>query len=180
MIPLIDREKTLFENWIVLICKNVSSIYFCYFAIISPEKRAWPFISPSPDMVYVWRGTISNPRPQEFYRALLTCSLKVDVCMIGKTTVLVICIHKWVKSIVFAVSIKFCDESGQAMFSINIIFILLYSRSRIENVNLLDTRPLCVQSCIFHPYVCYILSILSLPGGCKWLVDCLGFYGCVQ
>ena len=32
--------------------------------------------------------------------------------MIGKTTVLVICIHKRVKSIVFTLSIKFCDESG--------------------------------------------------------------------
>ena len=29
-----------------------------------------------------------------------------------KTTVLFICIHKWVKSIIFTVSIKFCDELG--------------------------------------------------------------------
>ena len=35
--------------------------------------------------------------------------------MIGKTTVLVICMHKQVKSIVFAVSIKFCDEKGLAV-----------------------------------------------------------------
>ena len=34
-----------------------------------------------------------------------------------KTTVLFICIHKRVKLIVFAVSIKFCDESGLAIFS---------------------------------------------------------------
>ena len=41
---------------------------------------------------------------------------KFDVCMIEKkTTVLFICIHKRVKSIVFAVSIKFCDESGLAI-----------------------------------------------------------------
>ena len=36
--------------------------------------------------------------------------------MIGKTIVLVICKHKQVKSIVFAVSMKFCDESGLAIF----------------------------------------------------------------
>ena len=41
---------------------------------------------------------------------------KFDVCIIGKTTVLFICIHKRVKSIVFVVSIKFCDESGLAIF----------------------------------------------------------------
>ena len=34
----------------------------------------------------------------------------MDWCMIEKNTVLVICIHKQVKSIVFAMSIKFCDE----------------------------------------------------------------------
>ena len=38
--------------------------------------------------------------------------------MIGKITVLVICIHKRVKSIVFAAFIKFCDESGLAIFTI--------------------------------------------------------------
>ena len=37
--------------------------------------------------------------------------------MIGKTTVLVICIHKRVKSIVFAVSIKFCEESDLAILN---------------------------------------------------------------
>ena len=31
-----------------------------------------------------------------------------------KTTVLFICIHKQVESVVFAVSIKFCDELGLA------------------------------------------------------------------
>ena len=41
---------------------------------------------------------------------------KFDMCMIEKSTILVICIHKRVKSIVFAVSIKlFCDESGLAI-----------------------------------------------------------------
>ena len=36
---------------------------------------------------------------------------KFDVCMLeNKTTVLVICIHKRDKSIVFAVSIKSCHE----------------------------------------------------------------------
>ena len=38
-----------------------------------------------------------------------------DVCIIGKTTVLFICIHKRVKSIVFVVSIKFCYKLGQAI-----------------------------------------------------------------
>ena len=38
--------------------------------------------------------------------------------MTKNTTLLVICIHKRVKSFVFAVSIKFCDESGLAIFSI--------------------------------------------------------------
>ena len=32
-------------------------------------------------------------------------------------TVLVICVHKQVKSIVFGVAIKFCDESGLAILS---------------------------------------------------------------
>ena len=43
---------------------------------------------------------------------------KFDVCMIGKTTVLVICIHKCVKSIDLAVSIKFFDESVLAILSL--------------------------------------------------------------
>ena len=41
--------------------------------------------------------------------------LDFDVCMIGKTTVLVICIHKRVEKIVLALSIKFGDEPGQAI-----------------------------------------------------------------
>ena len=43
---------------------------------------------------------------------------KFVVCIIEKktpTTVMLICIHKRVKSIVFAMSIKFCDESGLAI-----------------------------------------------------------------
>ena len=36
-----------------------------------------------------------------------------------KPTVLFICIHKRVKSIVFAVFIKFCDESGPAILSVS-------------------------------------------------------------
>lgn len=38
--------------------------------------------------------------------------------MIEKTTVLVICINKGVKSIVFAMFIKFCDESDLAILNI--------------------------------------------------------------
>ena len=34
-----------------------------------------------------------------------------------KATVLFICIHKQVKSIVFALSIKFCDKSGLAILN---------------------------------------------------------------
>ena len=41
--------------------------------------------------------------------------------MIGKTIVLVIFIHKRVKSIVFAVSIKLCDESGLAILKNSVI-----------------------------------------------------------
>ena len=44
-----------------------------------------------------------------------------------KTTVLIICIHKRVKSIVFAMSIKFCDESGLA------ILIIWIEKGKIEN-----------------------------------------------
>ena len=36
------------------------------------------------------------------------------------TTVLFICIHKRVMSIVFAVFIKFCDESGRAILSLKL------------------------------------------------------------
>ena len=42
---------------------------------------------------------------------------KFDVYMIGKTTVLVICKHKRVKSVIFAVSIKFCYKSGLAILN---------------------------------------------------------------
>ena len=41
--------------------------------------------------------------------------LDFDVCMIGKTTLMVICIHKRVEAIVLGLSIKFCDEPGQAI-----------------------------------------------------------------
>ena len=56
------------------------------------------------------------------FALLLTCflfwvSLLFDVCMIGKSTVLVICLHKRVKLIVFTVSIKFGDESGLAILN---------------------------------------------------------------
>ena len=44
----------------------------------------------------------------DFFISLMCVWLK-------KTTVLVICIHKRVKSIVFAVSINFCYKSGQAI-----------------------------------------------------------------
>ena len=40
---------------------------------------------------------------------------KFDVSMIGQITELLICIHKRIKSISFAVSIKFCNESGLAI-----------------------------------------------------------------
>ena len=40
---------------------------------------------------------------------------KFDVCMIGITSVLVICIYKRVKTI--AVTIKFCDKSGLAILN---------------------------------------------------------------
>ena len=40
---------------------------------------------------------------------------KFDVCMTGKSTVLGIYIHKRVKSIVFDVSMKTCDESSLAV-----------------------------------------------------------------
>ena len=42
--------------------------------------------------------------------------------MIGKTIVLVICLHKRVKSIVFAASMKFCDEPGLAILISNYAF----------------------------------------------------------
>ena len=53
------------------------------------------------------------------YRLLLFGFLyKFDVCMIEKTSVLFICIYYIrAKSIVFAVFIKFCVESGLATFS---------------------------------------------------------------
>ena len=51
-------------------------------------------------------------------------SYKFGVCMIEKK-LLFICIHKWAKSIVFAVSIKFCDESGLAILNIDYINFIL-------------------------------------------------------
>ena len=44
--------------------------------------------------------------------------MKFDVCMIGKTTVLVICIYKRVKSIVFIMSIKILRWIGSSDFNI--------------------------------------------------------------
>ena len=60
------------------------------------------------------------------------------VCMIGKINVLVICIHKRVKSILFVVSIKFCDELGLAILELSvkcpICFILkIYFKLQIPN-----------------------------------------------
>ena len=46
--------------------------------------------------------------------------------MIEKSSILVICIHKRVKSIAFAVSIKLCDESGLAILKIIFKYIELF------------------------------------------------------
>ena len=48
--------------------------------------------------------------------SMLACFFISLMCVwLEKTTVLFICIQKRVKSIVFAVFIKFCDESGLAI-----------------------------------------------------------------
>ena len=58
----------------------------------------------------------------QFFRLLVNMfvlfliSYKFDVCLIGKKlTVLFMCMNKRVKLIVFAVSMKFCDELSQAI-----------------------------------------------------------------
>ena len=78
----------------------------------------WPSRSVLRWMSVVWNREIRNMVLLRTFGLLLTCfyfgcfvSL-YDVCIIGKPYVLFICIHKRIKSIVFAVSIKFCDESG--------------------------------------------------------------------
>ena len=48
-------------------------------------------------------------------------------------TVLVYCIHKRVKSIVFAVSIKFCDEPGQAILS-KVVLVLWLLRGKNQEI----------------------------------------------
>ena len=82
----------------------------------------WPSRSVSRWMSYVRTREIRNMVLLSTFTLLLTCflfwvSLLFDVCMIGKSTVLVICLHKRVKLIVFTVSIKFGDESGLAILN---------------------------------------------------------------
>ena len=73
---------------------------------------------------------VRSPKPRECrnmvllstFGLLLTCtlywiSLLFDVCVIGKKSVLFICIHKRVKSIIFTISIKFFNESGLAILT---------------------------------------------------------------
>ena len=57
---------------------------------------------------------IRNKVISVYCRHVFLLWISFDVCMNGKTTVFVICIHKQVKSIVFSVSIKCWDESGLA------------------------------------------------------------------
>ena len=51
-----------------------------------------------------------------------------------KTTVLFFCIHKLVKSIVFAVSIKLCDESGLAILSNAFKFCRKYKTTNVLSI----------------------------------------------
>ena len=74
-------------------------------------------------MSEVWNSEIRNMVLLSTFGLLFTCflfwiSFKFDVCMIEKTTVLFSCIYKQVKSIFFAVFIKFCNESGLAILNV--------------------------------------------------------------
>ena len=56
--------------------------------------------------------------------------------MVGKTTALFICVHKRVKQIIFALSIKFCYESGLAILHLIRLFpTLVYIKSSLFLLN---------------------------------------------
>ena len=91
------------------------------------EKKFWSqifaLVAQLSRSVLRWMSVVRNPEILNIvllstFGLLLTCFvLKFFISMVcvwlEKTTVLFICKHKWVKSIVFAV--KFCDESGLAI-----------------------------------------------------------------
>ena len=88
---------------------------------------------------------------------------RFDVCMIEKTTVLVICIHKRVKSNVFAVSIKFCDESGLAILNtymkeFNAIFILCHSLWKKLRIICMYKNKRCVDKSTIYNLVRLLIS----------------------
>ena len=65
-----------------------------------------------------------------YFNGLLLTYFVVDffislMCLwLEKTAVLLICIHKLVKSIIFTVSIKFCDESGLGILSNKALYMV--------------------------------------------------------
>ena len=99
--------------------------------------------------------------------SMLTCFFVLDffknlMCVwLGKTTVLFICIQKRVKSIVFALFMKFCDESGLAI--LNYILNTLLKSSSLALTYLTQEKKIYVSSIIqlWRSFVCKILRVLS-------------------
>ena len=107
---------------------------------------------------------IRSPKPwdtkhgvTQYYRFTVDMFFVLDFfisLMCGKTTVLIICIHKRVKSIVFAVSIKFCDESGLAIKNFFNVFSVLRNYLSFEK----GCGPSFEQTWIPFTQVCFVPS----------------------
>ena len=83
-----------------------------------------------------------------------------------KTTVLFICIHKRVKSIVFATSIKFCDESGLAILNTNTVH--LNRMFDIKNYSLNKGGYLCGVIHRSDLRICYRMWLISFESHAKF------------
>ena len=106
-------------------CLNIDRVALFYdeMSIHAIRKREVRFMllrhKPEKLLVYCWHGFCF----EVLYR--------FDVCMIEKSTVFFICTHKWVKSAVFVLSIKFCEESGLE----NVKYMDMY-RTKTKNIDM--------------------------------------------
>ena len=105
-----------FHRWFIWISKCLLKFTSKHCNLI----RLWPSRSILRWISVVRNREIRNMVLLSTFGLLLTCFLFLNsVCLmcvwLEKTTVLFICMHKRVQLIIFAVSIKFCDESGLAI-----------------------------------------------------------------
>ena len=108
----------------------------------------WPSLSVLKLMSVVWNIPIWNMVLLSTFGLLLTCLClgilyKFGVCMIGKkTTALFICIHKRVKSLVFAVSIKWI---GSRDFNNHVFLTKELEEENKNNILIFSVLPVKVK-----------------------------------